>query len=141
MNVRIFYHSTTGNTKKVAEAMAGQLGVKAEDIATYNFSVAADVLFIGTAVYATYDHGINPAVRAFIAKLEPSKVRKAVLFATGFAPKAIDTMRELLKDRKITVAGESFFCKGKLFVIFNFGHPNKTDLEKAREFAGKAVPR
>jgi flavodoxin len=137
MNIRIFYHSATGNTKKVAEAMAEKLGVTAENIATYNFSVSADLLFIGTAVYATYDHGINPAVKEFIAKLEPKKVKKAVLFATGFVPKAIDSMRSLLKEKRIPVAEDSFFCKGKLFVIFNFGHPNKKDLENAKAFAVK----
>lgn len=139
MNIRIFYHSATGNTRKVAEAMAEELGVTAEDIASYNFSVSADVLFVGTAVYATYDHGINPAVRDFISKLDPKKVKKTVLFATGFVLTAITTMKNLLRDRKIPVAEESFFCKGKLFVIFNFGHPNNTDLKNAKIFAKNII--
>jgi flavodoxin len=137
MNIRVLYHSTTGNTKLVAEAMAEELGCKAGSITEVKSPVTADILFLGTAVYATYEHKINPVVTAFIEKLEPSKVKKAVLFCTGFVQTAVNDMKGLLEKRKIPVAESSFYCKGKLFVIFNFGHPNRTDLENARLFARK----
>lgn len=139
MNIRIFYFSASGNTKKVAEAMAEELGCKAESMETAGSSVSADILFLGAAVYATFDHGINPAVSNFISRLDPKKVKKAVLFCTGFVQTAITTMKDLLGKRNIPVSENSFFCKGKLFVVFNFGHPDRADLVNAKKFARSIV--
>jgi flavorubredoxin len=139
MTVKIIYFSATGNTRKVAEAMADELGCEAEPMGQDASGVSADVLFLGAAVYATFDHDVNPAVRDFIAKLDPAKVKKTVLFCTGFAETALVTMQGLLAKRNIPVSDNTFFCKGKLFVVFNFGHPNRDDLVSARKFARSAV--
>jgi flavodoxin len=137
MNNKVFYCSKTGNTKKVAETMAGVLECKAESILSNGCPVSADILFLGSAVYATFNHEVNPAVRKFIEQLDPAKIGKVVLFCTGFADTAVGIMRGLLKRRGIAVAEQSFFCKGKMFLFFNFGHPDKTDLENAKSFAAE----
>lgn len=137
MNMRVLYHSVTGNTKKVAEAMAAELGCKAESIEEVKMPLSADILFLGAAVYATHNHDIDPVVADFIGKLESGKVKKAVLFCTGFATTALDSMGALLKKKNIPVAQDRFFCRGKLFLVFNFGHPNRNDLANARLFAKK----
>jgi flavodoxin len=139
MNIEIFYHSKTGNTKKVAEAMAGVTGSKARQIGSDPVPVSADLLFIGAAVYATYDHGIDPVVKGFIERLDPKKTREAVLFCTGFTDNANMAMKELLNRKGIKVNERSFYCKGKLFFFLNFGHPDKTDLENARQFAQNII--
>jgi flavodoxin len=135
MNIKVLYWSKTGNTKKVAETMADVLGCNAESILSLRESVSADILFLGAAVYATFNHEVNPAVTEYIGCLDPAKIGKVVLFCTGFADTAIGIMRGHLKRRGIPVAENSFFCKGKMFIFFNFGHPNKTDLENAKSFA------
>lgn len=135
MNVRVFYWSKTGNTKKVAETMAGVLGCKAESILSSCEPVSADILFLGAAVYATFNHEVNPKVSEFIGRLDPTKTGKVVLFCTGFADTAVKIMRGLLDKRGFSVAENSFFCKGKFFIFFNFGHPDGTDLENAKSFA------
>jgi flavodoxin len=140
MNIKVFYWSKTGNTKKVAETMANVLGCKAASILSFRESVSADILFLGAAVYATFNHEVNPAVTEFIGRLDPARIGKVVLFCTGFADTAIGIMREHFKKRGIPVAENSFFCKGKMFIFFNFGHPNKTDLENAKSFAKTVVP-
>jgi flavodoxin len=81
MNIRVFYCSKTGNTKKVAETMADVLGCKAESILSDREPVSADILFLGAAVYATFNHEVNPAVSEFIARLDPIKIGKVVLFS------------------------------------------------------------
>jgi flavodoxin len=139
MNIKIFYFSNTGNTKKIAETIADELNCNAESIAENNDPVSADILFIGAAVYATFNHGINPSVAKFIEKLDPKKIGKVALFCTGFADTAIGIMKGHLAKKGITVAENSFFCKGKLFLFFNFGHPNRTDFENAKQFARNAV--
>jgi Flavodoxins len=139
MNIRVFYWSKTGNTKKVAETMADVLGCQAESILSDPEPVSADILFLGAAVYATFNHEINPAVSEFIGRLDPTKIGKVILFCTGFADTAVKTMSGLLKKKGIPFAEDSFFCKGKMFLFFNFGHPNGTDIENAKRFAKTTI--
>jgi flavodoxin len=140
MNARIFYFSQTGNTKKVAEAMAGAIGLRAEKIGGGENGIKADLLFLGAAVYATHDHGPNPAVLDFIAKLDPSMVKEASVFSTGFREgDACGKLRGLLERRGIKVRKESFFCPGRFFLFFSHGHPNADDLKRAGEFARQAL--
>ena len=139
MKIEVFYWSKTGNTKKVAKTIADVLGCKAESILSSHEPISADILFLGAAVYATFNHEVNPAIREFIGRLDPAKIGKVVLFCTGFADTAVKIMSELLKNRRIPFAENSFFCKGKFFIFFNFGHPNDTDLENAKSFAKTVV--
>jgi len=134
MKIRICYHSETGNTKKIAEAMAIELGVTAESVDTAAASIEADILFLGGAVYATCDHGLHPSVKSFIDGLDGEKIRRVALFRTGFSDEAIALMSSLIKAKGIPVEAESFSCKGR-FLFFSFGHPGKGDLEAARAFA------
>jgi len=137
MNVRVAYFSATGNTRKVAESMAGAIGCKATGIDAFADDGTVDLLFLGAAVYATHGHGVHEAVRKFIASLEPDRVKKVALFSTGFIQsEAIPGMRKLLEARGIAVLPESYFCLGR-FALFNLGHPNALELEGAAAFARK----
>jgi flavodoxin len=140
MNAKIFYFSQTGNTKKVAEAMAGATGLRAEKIGGRENGVKADLLFLGAAVYATSDHGPVPAVLDFIGSLDPAKVKEACIFTTGFKEgDACGKLRGLLERRGIKVRKESFYCPGRFFLFFNHGRPNAEDLRRAGEFARQAL--
>jgi len=137
MNVRVAFYSATGNTRKVAENIAGALGCTAAGIDAYHEGEAVDLLFLGAAVYATHGHGVHESVKKFIAGLDPSKTRKVALFSTGFIQsEAIPIMRRLLEARGIAVLPESYFCLGR-FALFNMGHPNAMELEGAAAFARK----
>lgn len=136
MNVKVFYQSKTGNTKKVAEAMAAAAGCEAQSVEKANPHVEADLVLIGGAVYATYNHGIHPNLKRFIESLDPQKIKRAAVFCTGFQEGANIIMKNLLEKRGIVVDRESFTCKGK-FLFFNFGHPDKDDLNNAKDFAGR----
>ena len=136
MRVSVFYHSTTGNTAKVARAMARRLGVEAHEVKDYEGEVDADLLLLGGAVYATCDHGLDPLLQSFIARLDPSGVGQVVLFKTGFDSDAIPRMKALLERRGIKVARDSFSCPGH-FLFFKLGHPNGADLARAGEFAAR----
>lgn len=141
MDVKVFYASKTGNTGKVAAAMAGAIGTRAEKISAAAAGLEADLLFLGAAVYATFDHGPLPEVLGFIGGLDPRSVKEAVVFSTGFAEGgACVKLRALLERRGIKTRAETFFCPGR-FLFFKFGHPNAKDLDDAREFAKAAVAR
>lgn len=136
MKVAVFYHSVTGNTAKVAGAMARRLGTEAHEVKDYEGEVGADLLFLGGAVYATCDHGLDPVLKDFIARLDPSSVGKAVLFKTGFDSDAIPRMKALVEGRGIKVYPESFSCPGR-FLFFRLGHPNGADRSRAADFAAR----
>lgn len=137
MNVRVTYYSATGNTRKVAESIAGAASSTATSIDAYHEDGTVDLLFLGAAVYATHGHSIHELVRKFIAGLEPAKIKKVALFSTGFIQsEAIPGMRKLLEARGIAVLPESYFCLGR-FALFNLGHPNALELEGAAAFARK----
>ncbi len=136
MNIKVFYQSKTGNTKKVADAMAAAAGCEALPTANAHQPVEADLLLIGGAVYAIYDHDIHPDLKRFIGSLDSRKIKRAAVFCTGFQEAANNIMKNLLEKRGIPVEKESFTCKGK-FLLFNFGHPDKVDLNNAKEFIGR----
>jgi flavodoxin len=136
MAARLFYHSKTGNTKKVAEAMAAAIGIPAERIEGAAKGPEAELLFLGAAMYATSDHGPVPAVLDFIQGLDPAKVKEACVFTTGFKEgDGIGKLRGLLERRGIKVRKEAFFCPGRFFLFFNAGRPNAEDLKRAGVFA------
>lgn len=139
MKVVVMYHSVSGNTQKVAQTMAEAIGCRALPIGVQAAREGADVLFLGGAVYATSDHDIDPQMRTFIENLDASRFKEIALFCTGFSDKAVVTMRNLLVAKKAKVIPESFFCKGKLFKIFNMGHPNDKDLVDAAAFAKRVT--
>ena len=62
---RVRYYSKTGNTKKLAEVVAKQVGVTAKPIME-QIEDDIDILFLGGAVYA-FD--IDPLLKTFIHSL------------------------------------------------------------------------
>ena len=128
---QVLFYSKSGNTRKLADAIAGELGVKAIDIKTASIDPAASIIFLGSGCY-----GSKPGeeMMAFIEKNDFSG-RKVVVFGTsgGNAGMEVDLMAASLKHKGATVLG-SYHCKGKAFLLFNTGRPNQEDLDGARKF-------
>jgi len=136
MDELVLYYSATGNTRKVAQAIAAAAGCEAASIGDYrDDGESIGTLFLGAAVYATPEHGLHAAFKDFVAGFDWPRVRRVALFSTGFIhSEAIAMMTGLLSARGVAVAPESFFCLGR-FALFNLGHPNAKDLEAAAAFA------
>ena len=79
MKVAVRYYTKTGNTKRLAEAIAEALGVEALPIST-PVTEQVDVLFLGNSYYA---FSIDPEVRDFVRVLDKSKVGKIVNFGSA----------------------------------------------------------
>jgi flavodoxin len=138
MRIKVLYASKTGNTKKVGQAIGAAFDVQAESIDEAAGPIEADLLFLGGAVYATHEHGLQPALSAFVSKLDPRKIGTAAVFCTGFEDKAVGILKGLLSSRGVRVAKRAFFCRGK-FLLFNLGHPDAVDLEDAKDFARRTA--
>lgn len=139
MKVKVMYHSKTGNTKIVAEAIAKAVHSTAVQITDKIVFDSADLLFIGDGVYGMKP---NKITEEFIKSLDPNKVKNAAVFGTyGGQKKAIVVMKELLKKQGINVVEESFGCKGKSWFILNRNHPDMNDLDGAQQFAKRVAGR
>ncbi len=135
MKVAVRYYTRTGNTRRLAEAIAKAAGVQAEPITT-PVSEPVDVLFLGNSYYA---FNIDPEVRNFIRSLDKSKVGKSVNF--GSAAMMNSTWKKVKAEADkvgIPMDEREFHCKGE-FKGIHKGRPNEEDLKDAADFAGKIL--
>lgn len=135
MKLAVRYYSRSGNTKKVAEAIAKATGVEAHECAA-QLSEPVDLLFLGGSVYWG---GVDTNLKLFIEQLDPGKVKCVAVFGTAALKKEPDRETEkLLRKRGISVSNHSFHCRGA-FSVLHKGHPDNDDLQQAAIFALKAT--
>jgi len=133
MKAAVRYYTKTGNTKKLAEAVAEAVGTEALPIST-PVNDAVDILFLGNSYYA---FSIDPEVREFIRSLDSSKIGKIVNF--GSAAMLNSTWKKVKSEADkagIAMDEREFHCKGE-FKGIHKGRPNSEDLKAAAEFAKK----
>ena len=136
MKCAVRYYTKTGNTKKLAEAVAGALGVEALPISA-PVKEAVDLLFLGNSYYA---FNIDPEVRDFIHSLDKSKVGKIANF--GSAAMLNSTYKKVKAEADqvgIPMAEQEFHCKGE-FKGVHKGRPNAEDLAASVAFAKALIP-
>lgn len=131
MKFAVRYYTKTGNTKRLAEAVADALGVEALPISE-PVSEAVDVLLLGNSYYA---FSIDPEVRKFIRSLDKDKVGRIVNF--GSAAMLNSTWKKVKAEADkagIKMDEREFHCRGEFRGIHK-GRPNEEDLKAAAEFA------
>ena len=130
MKFAVRYYTKTGNTKRLAEAMAKELGVEALSIIE-PVTEPVDILFLGNSYYA---FNIDPEVRNFIRTLDKEKVGRIVNF--GSAAMLNSTYKKVKAEAdKVGIAMDKkeFHCKGE-FKGIHKGRPNEDDIKAAVEF-------
>ena len=135
MKVAVRYYTKTGNTKRLAEAVAKALGVEALPISA-PVEERVDLLFLGNSYYA---FSIDPEVRDFIRRLDKNKVGKLVNF--GSAAMLNSTWKKVKAEADkagIPMEEREFHCKGE-FKGLHKGKPDADDLEAAAAFAKEIV--
>ena len=133
MKTAVRYYTKTGNTKRLAEAVAKALGVEALPIDT-PVTEPVDYLFLGNSYYA---FSIDPEVREFVRSLDKEKVGRIVNF--GSAAMLNSTYKKVKAEADkvgIPMDEREFHCKGE-FKGVHKGRPNEDDLKAAAEFARK----
>ncbi len=133
MKYAVRYYTKTGNTKKLAEAIANELGVEALPLSV-PIGEKVDFLFLGNSYYA---FNIDPQVKDFVASLSKDKVGTIVNF--GSAAMLNSTLKKVKAETDkvgIPMMKQEFHCKGE-FKGLHKGRPNEDDLKAAAEFARK----
>ena len=140
MKADVVFYSATGNTRKIAEAIAEKAGCEARQAQMDPKPLDTDVVFVGGAVYATSDHDIHPSIKLFADRLKAAGYKgRVVLFATGFVNSdALGLLKRVFQERGLDIAQESYFSKGH-FILFMKGHPNTEDLDAAKAFASNVM--
>ncbi len=135
MTIAVRYYTKTGNTKRLAEAVAEAVGVEALPIST-PITEPVDILFLGNSYYA---FTIDPEVRTFVSSLDRNKVKKIVNFGSAAMMNSTWKKIKALADKVgIPMDEREFHCKGE-FKGIHKGKPDETDLKAAAEFAKKIV--
>jgi len=134
MNIAVRYYTRSGNTKKLADAVASAISVESKDL-TSPLDEKADILFLGCSYYA-FD--VDEAVKNFIME-NKDKISKIVCIGTSAMMKSMKKpVRKVADTVGVAVAEEEFHCRGE-FAKFHKGRPNETDLAKAAAFAKSIV--
>lgn len=134
MNYQVRYYTRSGNTEKLAKAIAEAVGCSGESI-DRPLDEKADILFLGCSYYA-FD--MDESVKSFIAE-NKDKIGKIVCFGTSAMMKSMKKpMRKVAEEYGVVLSEEEFHCRGK-FGPMHKSHPNEEDLKKAAEFAKRLV--
>lgn len=136
-DVSVIVYSRGGNTRMLADAIAEELGVKAQDVRAAKLD-DAKVVFLGTGTY-----GGKPGKEMLdFIEAHDLKGRKVAIFYTSANPHGhqglVDTMTGALKSKGTTLQG-IYHCPGKFLLFMNRGRPNKEDMDNARKFAREMV--
>jgi flavodoxin len=128
--IAVRYFTKSGNTRKLAEAIASEAGVEAVEIPA-DLDEFTDVLFLGASVYWG---GVDGKVKEFVRSLDASKIGEVAVFSTSaLAERALPQLKKELSKRGIKVADHDFYCRGQ-FKALHKGRPNEQDIAQAREF-------
>ncbi|MGB9175481.1 MAG: flavodoxin family protein [Methanoregula sp.] len=129
--VAVLVDSRGGHTRKVAVAIAEELGASVGDI---NKPLPdAGILFLGSGMYGT---GPGLLMNRLLRE-RTFTGRKVALFATASYPgdgeKMLGSMAETLEKKGATVLGNTG-SRGKVIIV-RYRHPHPEDLEDARKWA------
>ena len=133
MKIAVRYYTKTGNTKKLAEAVAEAVGAEALPLSA-PIEERVDILFLGNSDYAVT---IDPEVRDFVRSLDSGKVGRIVNF--GSAAMLNSTYKKVKAEADkagVPMDEREFHCKGE-FKGIHKGRPNEEDLKAAAAFARK----
>lgn len=132
MTIAVRYYTRSGNTEKLAQAIAEAASVQAENVSV-PLTEKAELLFLGSSYYA-FD--VDDAVKLFITE-NKEKIGRIVCF--GSSAGMGSTRKQIVKVAEplgIEVAKEAFHCYGS-FGPFHKGRPNAQDVQDAAAFAEK----
>ena len=135
MKIAVRYYTKTGNTKRLAEAIAEAAGVEALPLSS-PLTEPVDILFLGNSYYA---FSIDPEVRKFIQSLDPAKVGRIVNFGSAAMLNSTWKKVKAEADKKgIAMDEREFHCKGE-FKGIHKGKPDAEDLKAAEQFTAEIL--
>ena len=132
MKYAIRYYTKSGNTKKLADAIAEVLNIEAKPI-TDELEADVGVLFLGSSIYGS---AIDPSVKNFFNNLNV-EIGLLVNFSTaGIMQSSYNQIKDICNNNDITISDDEFHCPGS-FAGMNIDRPNEDDIENIKNFTRK----
>ena len=134
MDIAVRYFTRSGNTKKLALAIAEAAGVEAKEVSV-PLTEQTDILFLGSSVYAA---GVDDAVKKFLAE-NHDRIGTIYNFSTAaIISSTYGQIKKLAAEHGIKVADEEYHCRGS-FTVMHKGHPDEADIQQAAAFAKRVL--
>ncbi len=134
MTIAVRYYTRSGNTKKLADAVASAVSAESKNV-TCPLDGKADILFLGCSYYA-FD--VDEAIKKFIIE-NKDNIGKIVCIGTSAMMKSMkNPIKKVADTVGVAVAEEEFHCRGE-FAKIHKGRPNETDVAKVSEFANSII--
>ena len=134
MKIEIRYFTKTGNTKKLAEAIAQELNIEAQELSA-PLSEKTDILFLCNSVYWA---GAVSSVKKFISE-NKSKIGLLVNVSTAaMIESTYAQIKKIAEKEGVKLSDKEFHCRGK-FTALHSGHPDEADIADVKEFARKVI--
>ena len=134
MKIEIRYFTKTGNTKKLAEAIAQELNIKAQELSA-PLSEKTDILFLCNSVYWA---GADSSVKKFISE-NKSKIGLLVNVSTAaMIESTYAQVKKIAEKEGVKLSDKEFHCRGK-FTALHSGHPDEADIADVKAFARKVI--
>lgn len=130
MKLAVRYFTRSGNTKRLAEAVAQALGQQALDL-SHPLSERVDLLVLGCSYYA-FD--VDPAVKNFLLENRLNIGRLVCVGTSAMMRSLRGPLSRAAKRAQIPLDEREFHCRGQ-FHKAHPGRPNEKDLERAACFA------
>jgi flavodoxin len=140
----VLYSTKSGNTEKVAKAIADELTCPCVKV-TPNYDVfsldldAYDIVFIGTGIYKGQPH------QDLLHYLQTANIKgkkQFALFMTCFGwgkgiadRNVIDTLTDALQSKGQRLLANHYSCFGGGLGFVKRGHPDKQELDEAKAWA------
>lgn len=148
MKSLVIYTSRTGNTEKVADAIAEVVDAEAINVDSISdrnefWSEYDDssLVFIGSGVYA---NNTSKELLQLLHSVPQNKGLNFAIFATWLgrgqsAQKMISQLTSIIKSRGASIFDENYLCFGKSFGLIRRNHPDQSELEDAGSWAKKVI--
>ena len=134
MKIEIRYFTKTGNTKKLAEAIAQELNIEAQELSAL-LSEKIDILFLCNSVYWA---GADSSVKKFISE-NKSKIGLLVNVSTAaMIESTYAQIKKIAEKEGVKLSDKEFHCRGK-FTALHSGHPDDADIAAVKAFARKVI--
>lgn len=134
MKVEVRYFSRGGNTRRLAEAVAKALNVKALPVEE-PMTGPADMVFLCASVYGGMP---DKQVLTFIRQNARDIGQIAVLSTSASGKSTYGRIKAAAEDMGVKVNDNFFHCPGA-WTLFHKGRPNQEDCERAAGFARALV--
>lgn len=130
MQAAVRYYTRSGNTQKLAQAVAGAIGVAAERV-DIPLEERADILFLCCSYYA-FD--VDESVKRFIRENSANIGKVVCIGSSAMMRSMYRPVKKAADAAGVQVAKEEFHCRGQ-FKVAHKGRPDANDLAMAAAFA------